>query len=278
MPEALIPVIRIAKYTILDDMRQKSLLVMLVICALFVVLVRGCYSGSYMMNGQALDAQTIVLFISRITFHFIAAGTMLLAALLSMRLFRRDREEGMMACILSKPVDRWQYIAGKVLGVWVLSAVFMFLLHGMVCVFTSIALKVFLPQYLAASLLCSLNLLFVVLAVLLLSLMLPDIVAFLGVLAVGVVGLAVDGIWAVSHNPAFQQMMRPSGSLQEVTGWQVLYYLWPKLSGIQQIASSLIGSAPFRDAWSLYPLVNLVLYLLILAALLLWRFRREDID
>jgi hypothetical protein len=107
---------------------------------------------------QVLDAQTIVLFISRITFHFIAAGTMLLAALLSMRLFRRDREEGMLACILSKPVTGAVH-CGQGPGRMVLSAVFMFLLHGMVCVFYLHALKVFLPQYLAASLLCSLNLL-----------------------------------------------------------------------------------------------------------------------
>ena len=47
---------------------------------------------------------------------------------------------------------------------------------------TSINLKVFMPSYLAASLLCSINLLFVIVAVLLLSLRLPDIVAFLCVL------------------------------------------------------------------------------------------------
>ena len=94
---------------------------MFVICAIFVFLIRGCYQGNYMVNGQALDAGTIVGAVSKVTFHVIAVGVMLLAALLSMRVFRRDRDEGMQSCILSKPITRWQYVMGKILGLWALS-------------------------------------------------------------------------------------------------------------------------------------------------------------
>ena len=138
MPKALPPIIRIAKYTLTDEVRQKSFVIMFVICAIFIFLIRSCYQGNYMVNGQVLDAGTIIRVVSKVTFHVIAAGVMLVTALLSMRIFRRDRDDGMESCILSKPIARWQYVAGKILGLWALSIIFMFILHSIVFIITSI--------------------------------------------------------------------------------------------------------------------------------------------
>ncbi len=277
--KALLPIIRIAKYTLTDEVRQKSFVIMFVICAIFVFLIRGCYQGNYMVNGQLLDAGTVVKAVSKVTFHVIAAGVMLIAALLSMRVFRRDRDDGMQSCILSKSIARWQYVTGKIIGLWALSVLFMFILHSIVFLITSINLKVVMPEYLTASMLCSFNLLFVVVAVLLLSLLMPDIVAFLCVMGIGVMGFVADGIFAISHSQMAQVMMQQPGThLQsDVTWCKVIYYLWPKLSGAQQFASSLIGSEAFRGFGSIYPLINVLLYCLILGALLFRSFGNEDI-
>jgi ABC-type transport system involved in multi-copper enzyme maturation permease subunit len=277
IPKAFSSIIKIAKYTLTDEVRQKSFVVMFVICAIFIFLIRGCYQGNYMVNGQALDAETVIRLVSKVTFHFIAAGVMLLAALLSMRVFRRDRDDGMQSCILSKPIARWQYVAGKILGLWALSITFMFILHSIVFITTSVNLKVVMPEYLIASLLCSFNLLFVVVAVLLLSLLMPDIVAFLCVIGIGIIGFVADAIFAISHSQMAQTMIQQPGSLPDLTGWNIVYYLWPKLSGTQQFASSLIGSEGFQGFVSIYPLINVLIYVLILGALLFWRFRNEDI-
>jgi ABC-type transport system involved in multi-copper enzyme maturation permease subunit len=277
MPKALPPIIRIAKYTLTDEVQQKSFVVMFVICAIFIFLIRGCYQGNYMVNGQVLDAETIIRVVSKVTFHVIAAGLMLVTALLSMRVFRRDRDDGMQSCILSKPIARWQYVAGKILGLWALSIIFMFIMHSIVFIITSINLKVVMPEYLIASLLCSFNLLFVVVAVLLLSLLMPDIVAFLCVLGIGLVGFVADGIFAISHSQMAQAMIQQPGSQSDLTWWKVVYYLWPKLSGTQQFASSFIGSEGFHGFGSIYPLINVLFYCLILGTLLFRRFRNEDI-
>jgi len=277
MSKACPPIIRIAKYTLTDEVRQKSFIIMFVICALSILLVRGCYSGNFMVNGQALDADTIIRVMSKAIFHMIAAGAMLLAALLSMRVLKRDRDEGMQSCILSKPVTRRQYIAGKVLGLWALSMIFMFILHSIVFIIASINLKVVMPEYLLASLLCSFNLLFVVVAVLLFSLLMPDIIAFLCVMGIGIISFVADGIFAISHSPMGQAMMQQPGPPSDLTGWKVAYYLWPKLSGIQQFASSLISSEGFQGFLSIYPFFNILIYVLILGVLLFWRFRNEDI-
>lgn len=277
--KALLPITRITKYTIIDEVRQRSFVIMFVICAICVFLIRGCYQGNYMVNGHYLDAGTVVRALSKVTFHIIGAGVMVIAALLSMRIFRRDRNDGMQSCVLSKPIARWQYVMGKIIGLWVLSVLFMFILHSIVFLITSINLKVFMPEYLVASLLCSINLLFVVIAVLLLSLLMPDIVAFLCVLGVGIVGFVADGIAAASHSQMAQAMVQQSGAhpQSDLTWWKVVYFLWPKLLGVQQLASSLIESESFHGFGPTYPLINVLLYCLILGALLFKRFRNEDI-
>jgi ABC-type transport system involved in multi-copper enzyme maturation permease subunit len=278
MPKALSPIIKIAKYSIADEVRQRSFVVMFVMCVIFVFLIRGCYQGNYMVNGEALDAGTVVGAVSKMTFHFIAVVVMLIAALLSMRVFKRDRDEGMQSSILSKPITRRQYVTGKILGLWVLSTCFMFILHAIIFLTVSLNMNVVMPGYLAASLLCSFNLLFVVVAVLLLSLMMPDVIAFLCVLCIGIISFVADGIFAISHGPMAQVMMQQQGSQPDWTGWRVVYYLWPKLSGTQNFASSFIGNEGFREFGSTYPLINVLIYFLILGALLFWRFRNEDIN
>src|ERR1035437_4094213 len=277
--KALPPITRITKYTLIDEVRHKSFVIMFVICAICVFLIRGCYQGKYMVSGHYLDAGTVVRALSKVTFHIIGAGVMVIAALLSMRIFRRDRNEGMQSCVLSKPIARWQYVMGKIIGLWVLSVLFMFILHSIVFLITSINLKVFMPEYLVASLLCSINLLFVVIAVLLLSLLMPDIVAFLCVLGVGIIGFVADGIAAASHSQMAQAMLQQSGTRpqSDLTWWTVVYVFWPKLLGVQQLASSLIKSESSHGFGPIYPLINVLLYCLILGALLFKRFRNEDI-
>jgi ABC-type polysaccharide/polyol phosphate export permease len=74
-------------------------------------------------------------------------------------------------------------------------------------------------------------------------------------------------------------MMQQSGASpqSDLTWWKVVYYLWPKLLGVQQLASSLIEGESFHGFGPTYPLINVLLYCLILGALLFKRFRNEDI-
>ncbi len=278
-PERLHPIISIAKYTIADEVRQRSFVVMFVMCVMCIFLTRGCYQGNYMVNGQTLEAGAVVGAVSKVTFHFIAVAVMLIAALLSMRVFRRDRDDGMQSSILSKPITRRQYVTGKILGLWALTTCFMFILHGILFLIASVTLKEVMPGYLAASLLCSFNLLFVVVAVLLLSLLMPDFVAFLCVVGIGVVDLATDWIYALSHSPMAQAMMPQSNAQsQPAFSWEeIVHYAWPKLSGAQHFASAFIGGEGFLGLGPVYPLINVILYCLILSALLVRRFRNEEI-
>ena len=120
-----------------------------------------------------------------------------------------------------------------------------------------------------------LNLFFVVVAVLLLSLLMPETAAFLCIIGIAVVGLIIDGINALGSSQIAQTMT--DSTQTDLSLGKILYYVWPKLSGMQYFASSFIGGGGFQGLWSVYPLFNVLLYCLILCALLLWRFRKEEI-
>jgi hypothetical protein len=74
-----------------------------------------------------------------------------------------------------------------------------------------------------------------------------------------------------------QAMIGQSGPQSDWTWWKGVYYLWPKLSGAERFASSFIGGEGLREFGSIYPLINVVIYGLILGALVFVRFRNEDI-
>ena len=279
-PSRIRPIINIAKYTFADEVRQRSFVVMFVICVISIFLTRGCYQGNYMVNGQALDAGAVVGAVSKVTFHVIAVAVMLLAALLSMRVFRRDRDDGMQSSILSKPITRRQYVMGKILGLWALSTLFMFILHAVLFVIVSVTLKEVVPGYLAASLLCSFNLLFVVVAVLLLSLFDAGHSRFSlcdghrcrrpGNRRALCVEQQPDGDCddaAIGRPRAVERVMGESCSTMYGRSFQGRSILRPRSS----------AATGFHGFGSIYPLINVLLYCLILGVLLFRRFGNEDI-
>ena len=113
----------------------------------------------------------------------------------------------------------------------------------------------------------------------LLSLFLPDIVAFLCALGIVTVGWIADLFYKLSHNPMTQVLLNQAGSAAptDLTGGKMLYYLWPKITATQQWAASLPGIARWQGAYSLYPFLNVFLYCLILTLLLIRRFRKEEV-
>jgi hypothetical protein len=103
----------------------------------------------------------------------------------------------------------------------------------------------------------------------------PETAAFLCILGIAVVGLIIDGINALGSSQMTQTMT--DSTQTDLSLGKILYYVWPKLSGMQYFASSFIGGGGFQGLWSVYPLFNILLYCLILCAMLFWRFRKEEI-
>jgi ABC-type transport system involved in multi-copper enzyme maturation permease subunit len=270
--------LNIIRHTILDQMKQKSFFVIFIICGFFVLGIKNCYQGNYTVNSQQIDGGMVALGASKAMFNIVATVAMILAALLSMRILKRERVDGIQSTILSKPVSRYEYIIGKAAGLWLVTFLFMFALHAFIFTIVFIKSGTAMPGFLLASLMCSIDILFVVCLVMLLSMYLPDFACFIIVSAVGLFGYIGDGIYSVSQNRMVQDVIAGNASkISDISVWKMLYLTLPKLSTMQLFASSFISNEPFDFAGPVHPMINIVLYCAVSIGLLLVMFRKQDI-
>lgn len=264
---------KITVYTLRDQMRHKSFYVLLAVSVLFVLLIRGCYEGNYTVNNQKVDNVTVAFYASKIAFHIIACGMFLLVAMLSMRIFSRDQSDGSTVLFLSRSVNRWQYVFGRVFGTWSLSFLFMFILHLTIFLTAWSKTGGRIPGYLTASCICSINLLFVAILVCLLSLFMPDFIAGIATMGLIVVGFISDGIYLVMQNKMVQSALQENVTTEPAL-WRIIY---PKISLLQHYAVSFIDKGEFHSMGPVHPIINVFLYTLIAAGILIWSFNRREI-
>jgi len=261
-------------YTIRDQTRHKSFYVLLGISIFFVLLIRSCYGGNYTVQGRQVDTVTVAWHASKIAFQLIGGGMLFLVTMLTMGTFSRDRQDGSLVMFLSRAVTRWQYVFGRVLGTWILSTVFMFILHCTIFLTAWSKTGGMIPGYLTASLVCSINLLFTILVVSLLSLFLPDFIAAAATIIIVVVGFISDGIYQVMQNAMVQQAMQQNDMVVETSWWRLMY---PKMALLQQYAVSIIDKSEFQGMGPVHPFLNVLIYSLVAAGILIWSFNRREI-
>ncbi len=263
--------IKIALATIKDQMRQKSFYLLLAIAVIFILFIRSCYRGDYSVNGQPVDNVTVAWHASLFVFHFIAAVMFLMTSMLSMSVFSRDSDDGSMVMFLSRPVDRWQYVLGRISGIWILSTVFMFILHLTIFLIVLSNTGGMVSGYLTASLLCSLNLLFAIVLTCLLSLYLPNFIAAIFTLSIIGISYISDGAYQAMQSELVKSFV--SGDSQ-ISLWRILY---PKVYMFQSYASTLISNNELEGIGPMYTWPNVALYTVVLAAAILWSFNRKEI-
>jgi ABC-2 type transport system permease protein len=266
-------VLKIAVYTMRDQMRHKSFYVLLGLSILFVLAIRGCYNGRYTVNGQMVAGAAVAWEVSRIVFQLIAAGMFLMAAMLSMKIFSRDHEDGSVVLFLSRSVFRWQYVIGRVAGTWVLCSAFMFILHLTIFVTVWAKTGAIIPGYLTASLVCSINLLFVIACTCFFSLYMPDFISALFTMGILFVGFISDGGYQI-FNSGIARSALPSSTNWGPALWRVLY---PKVFMVQVYADSIISGSEFHNMGPLNPLLNVSFFILLIMALMLGSFHRKEI-
>jgi ABC-type transport system involved in multi-copper enzyme maturation permease subunit len=263
--------IRIAFFTIKDQVRQKSFYLLLAVAVLFILLIRSCYHGDYSVNGQKVDNLSVAWHASLLVFHVIAAGMFLMTSMLSMGVFSRDSDDGSLVMFLSRSVGKWQYVLGRIAGIWLLSAAFMFILHFTIFLIVLANTGGMIAGYLTASLLCSVNLLFAIVLTCFLSLYLPNFMAALFTLGIIGISFISDGAYQAMNNQLVQLFI--SGD-SPVSTWRIFY---PKVYMLQQNASTLISHNQFEGMGQMDAWLNIVLYTVTLVAVLLLDFHRREV-
>ena len=254
-------------------MRHKSFYVLLGLSILFILTIRGCYDGGYTVNGKMVEPATVAWHVSKIVFHLIAAGMFLMVSMLSMKIFSRDHQDGSTVLFLSRSVFRWQYVLGRVTGTWALCLVFMFILHLTVFLTVWVKTGTIISGYLTASLICSINLLFVIVCVCFLSLFMPDFISAFFTLGILFVGFISDGGYQIINSDIVRSAV-PSSADGGPAMWRVLY---PKVFMLQAYADAIISKSDFHNMGPFHPLLNLSLYILLIMMLMLGYFNRKEI-
>jgi ABC-type transport system involved in multi-copper enzyme maturation permease subunit len=264
---------KIAAFTLVDQMKYKSFYVLLVISILFVLMIRGCYQGEYIVNGKQINNITLAWYVSKIVFQIIAVGMFIMVSMLSMKIFSKDEKDGSLILFLSRPVFRWQYVLGRIAGTWALCFVFMFLLH--LTIFLTLWQKTGspIPGYLTASLVCSINLLFVIVCVCFLSLFMPDFISAVFTMGILLVGFISDGGYQILNNEIAKSSV-PSIANTNLALWRILY---PKVFMVQAYADSIISRSQLSSMGPFHPMLNLSVFILLIIILLLLSFNKKEI-
>ncbi len=262
--------IKIAQYTIVDQMRSKSFYLLLAMSVGLLFLMRGCYSANYAINGQQIEG---IGYASRVIFQIIVMGMLLMVSMISMRIFTRDQTDGSVQMFLSRPVQRWEYVLGRIIGTWLLTSGFMLLLHLTLFSIVWSHTGVINFGYILASLVCSVNLLFIAAAVCLFSLFMPGFISALFAMGLLGTGFISDG----GHQLLNSQMVAAlSPSTTEISPalWRIFY---PKLFMVQAYADALISKSDFINLGPVHPLINILAFILLLISLTLIIFNKRSI-
>jgi hypothetical protein len=149
----------------------------------------------------------------------------------------------------------------------------MFILH--LTIFLTIWLKsgIIIAGYLTASLVCSINLLFVITCVCFLSLFMPDFIGALFTMGILFVGFISDGGYQIINSDIVRSAI-PFAINGEAALWRVLY---PKVFMLQAYADAIISKSEFHKMGPFHPLLNLSFFILIIMMLMLGSFNRKDI-
>lgn len=264
---------KIAAFTVVDHMKHKSFYVLLVVSILFVLMIRGCYQGEYIVNGKQINNIMLAWQVSKIVFQIIAVGMFFMVSMLAMKIFSRDQADGSLILFLSRPVFRWQYVLGRITGTWALCLVFMFLLH--LTIFLTVWTKTGapIPGYLTASLVSSINLLFVIVCVCFLSLFMPDFISAVFTMGILLVGFISDGGQQILNNEIVKSAITPTANTDPAL-WRILY---PKVFMVQAYADSIISQSQLSPMGPFHPLLNLSVFILLIMTLLLISFNKKEI-
>ena len=260
-------------YTMRDQMRHKSVYVLLGLSIIFILMIRGCYDSGYTVNGKTVDTAMVAWHVSKIVFHTIAAGMFLMVSMLSMKIFSRDHTDGNEVLFLARSVSRWQYILGRVTGTWALSLIFMFLLHLTIFVTVWVKTGTIISGYLTASLVCSINLLFVIACVCFLSLFMPDFISAFFTMGILIVGFISDGGHQIINSDIVRSAI-PASTNGGPALWRILY---PKVFMLQAYADAIISDSEFHIMGPFHPLLNLSFYILLIMLLMLGFYNRKEI-
>jgi hypothetical protein len=150
---------------------------------------------------------------------------------------------------------------------------FMFILHLTVFIIAWTKTGGIMTGYLAASLVCSTNLLFILILVCLLAFLLPDFIAALTVFGILAIGFVSDSGYQLLSNDIVKGVLAENSSAS-IAAWRILY---PKVGLLQHYAATLITGDTFQTMGPIHPFINVAVYSALCFLLVMAVFRQKEV-
>jgi Cu-processing system permease protein len=263
-------ILAIAGNTIKEGLRNKMFYILLGIALIFILIGRGCMSGSMNIQNQQLTPDQMVSFGTTIGFFIISFWGLTLAGLLSMGAIVSDIETGVITTFISKPLSRLEYLLGKFIGVLavVLLNIAVLALGFSILAFLKAGLFPF--SLLAALGIFVLNIVLLISFIFLISLVTSRVIAMIfGILAY--VFSTVFDIF-IYFDPLREKLV---GSASTELIMKIIYFAFPQWGSTWFYSASFVYDA-FSQSMSFWPVAHTVLYLGLVWVLMAFVFSRKE--
>lgn len=256
----------IARIETRECLRSKSIYVIFVLMLSFILLNRGCTMGNSPVTSTILSQHAQQNLPVSIAFHIISFWSMVLCGLIASSVLPKELEEKKLIMVLSRPVKRSVFLAGKMFAVFFLSSLSFFLFISIFFVFRYLDGGYINPKIIPASFIFQLNIILMTLGGFFSSLLLPRMLAPLAGLFVYMMSFAIEIPFYFNR---LRLIWEPSALLQTV------HRLFPRVGEVQFLCGSLMNSLPAMKEF-IVPVSNVLLYSLILWLLVVFIFNRKQ--
>jgi len=250
-------ILAIAGNTIKEGLRNKMFYILLGVALIFVLIGRGCMSGSMNIRNRELSPEQMVSFGTTIGFFIITFWGLTLAGLLSTGAILSDIETGVITTFISKPISRLEYLLGKFAGVLAVVLLNVAVLAVGFSILAFLRASVFPFSLLLALGIFALNIVLLISFIFLISLVTSRVIA----MVFGILGYVFSTAFDILvYFDAVREKMVGSASALTKISIQIIYFALPQWGSTWFYSSSFINDF-FSQSMSFWPVVHTLLYI-----------------
>ncbi len=263
-------ILAIAGNTVKEGLRNKMFYILLGVALLFILIGRGCMSGSMNIQNRELSPDQMVSFGTTIGFFIITFWGLTLAGLLSMGAIVSDVETGVITTFISKPISRLDYLLGKFIGILAVVLINVAVLGLGFSILAFLKAGMF-PFGLFASLgIFVLNIALLISFIFLISLVTSRIIA----MVFGILAYVFSTVFDIFvYFDALRERVVSTVSAQWIT--KILYFAFPQWGSTWFYSASFVNDF-FSQSMSFWPVAHTVLYLCLTWTLMTFVFSRKE--
>jgi ABC-type transport system involved in multi-copper enzyme maturation permease subunit len=266
-------ILAISGNTIKEGLRNKLFYILLGVAVLFLLLVRGCMSGSMAINSEQLGPKQIADFGFILGFHVIIFWGLALAGLLSMGALPGDIESGIITVFISKPISRFQYLMGKFIGVSAVVLLNVAILGVGFFFLAFLRTGVWEFKFFISLGVFALNIFMLISFVFLVSLATARIIA----MVLGIVAYIFSvGIDIVFYFDKIRMVFENSSSKFLFVILKVFYFVFPQWGSTQFYAASFVSEIFGNSVMSFWPVIHTLVYIMLFWLVMVLFFRRKE--